>query len=89
MKKIIYGVLGLGAALLVGGAALVTLIDPNDFKPLLIEQVKKSTGRDLVVSGPIAWTFWPSLGLSLEQVALRNPNGFVEPDLVRFERGQA
>lgn len=89
MKKIIYGVLGLGAALLVGGAALVTLIDPNDFKPLLIEQVKKNTGRDLVVSGPIAWTFWPSLGLSLEQVALRNPSGFAEPDLVRFERGQA
>ncbi|MGB6189918.1 MAG: AsmA family protein [Aeromonas molluscorum] len=89
MKKIIYGVLGLGAALLVGGAALVTLIDPNDFKPLLIEQVKKSTGRDLVVSGPIAWTFWPRLGLSLEQVALRNPSGFAEPDLVRFERGQA
>jgi AsmA protein len=89
MKKIIYGVLGLGAALLVGGAALVTLIDPNDFKPLLIEQVKKNTGRDLVVSGPIAWTFWPSLGLSLEQVALRNPSGFAEPDLVRLERGQA
>ncbi|MGK4475280.1 AsmA family protein [Aeromonas molluscorum] len=89
MKKIIYGVLGLGAALLVGGAALVTLSDPNDFKPLLIEQVKKSTGLDLVVSGPIAWTFWPRLGLSLEQVALRNPSGFAEPDLVRFERGQA
>jgi AsmA protein len=89
MKKIIYGVLGLGAALLVGGAALVTLSDPNDFKPLLIDQVKKSTGLDLVVSGPIAWTFWPRFGLSLEQVALRNPSGFAEPDLVRFERGQA
>lgn len=89
MKKIIYILLGLALAAVVAIAALVSLIDPNQFKPQLVEQVHKSTGRELVIKGDIGWRFWPSLGLSLEQVALRNPAGFAEPDLVRFTRGEA
>lgn len=89
MKKIIYILLGLALAALIAIAALVSLIDPNQFKPQLAEQVKKSTGRELVMEGDIGWRFWPSLGLSLEKVALRNPAGFAEPDLIRVERGDA
>ncbi len=89
MKKIIYILLGLALAAVVAIAALVSLIDPNQFKPQLVEQVRKSTGRELVIQGDIGWRFWPSLGLSLEKVALRNPAGFAEPDLVRFELGEA
>ncbi|TNI87002.1 AsmA family protein [Aeromonas sobria] len=89
MKKIIYIVLGVAVAAVVAIAALVSLIDPNQFKPQLAEQVRNSTGRELVMTGAIGWRFWPSLGLSLEQVALRNPAGFAEPDLVRFEQGEA
>ncbi|WP_426697268.1 AsmA family protein [Aeromonas hydrophila] len=89
MKKIIYILLGLALAAVVAIATLVSLIDPNQFKPQLVEQVRKSTGRELVIQGDIGWRFWPSLGLSLEQVALRNPAGFAEPDLVRFTHGEA
>ncbi|MGY3896635.1 AsmA family protein [Aeromonas enterica] len=89
MKKIIYILLGLVLAALVAIVALVSLIDPNQFKPQLVEQVRKSTGRELVMEGDIGWRFWPSLGLSLEKVQLRNPAGFAEPDLVRFEQGDA
>ncbi|PKQ71242.1 cell envelope biogenesis protein AsmA [Aeromonas sobria] len=89
MKKIIYIVLGVAVAAVVAIAALVSLIDPNQFKPQLAEQVRNSTGRELVITGEIDWRFWPSLGLSLEQVALCNPAGFAEPDLVRFEQGEA
>ena len=89
MKKIIYILLGLALAAVVAIAALVSLIDPNQFKPQLAEQVRKSTGRELVMEGAIGWRFWPSLGLALEKVALRNPAGFAEPDLVRFEQGEA
>ncbi|MGU5685912.1 AsmA family protein [Aeromonas allosaccharophila] len=89
MKKIIYILLGLAVAAVVAIVALVSLIDPNQFKPQLAEQVRKSTGRELVMAREIDWRFWPSLGLSLEQVALRNPTGFAELDLVRFEQGEA
>lgn len=89
MKKIIYILLGLALAAVVVIAALVSLIDPNQFKPQLAEQVRKSTGRELVMEGDIGWRFWPSLGLSLEKVQLRNPAGFAEPDLLRFAQGDA
>lgn len=89
MKKIIYILLGLALAAVVAIAALVSLVDPNQFKPQLAEQVRKSTGRELVMEGDIGWRFWPSLGLSLEKVQLRNPVGFAEPDLLRFAQGDA
>ncbi len=89
MKKIIYILLGLALAAVVAIAALVSLVDPNQFKPQLAEQVRKSTGRELVMEGDIGWRFWPSLGLSLEKVQLRNPAGFAEPDLLRFAQGDA
>ncbi|MCZ0751367.1 AsmA family protein [Aeromonas enteropelogenes] len=89
MKKIIYILLGLVLSAVIAITALISLIDPNQFKPQLTEQVRKVTGRELVMAGNIDWRFWPSLGLSLEKVALRNPAGFAEPDLIRFEQGSA
>lgn len=89
MKKIVLILLGIAVAALLAIVTLISLIDPNQFKPQLAEQVRKSTGRELVMAGGIDWRFWPSLGLSLEKVALRNPAGFAEPDLVRFEQGEA
>ncbi|WP_139409981.1 AsmA family protein [Aeromonas veronii] len=89
MKKIVLILLGIAVAALLAIVTLISLIDPNQFKPQLAEQMRKSTGRELVMAGEIDWRFWPSLGLSLEKVALRNSAGFAEPDLVRFEQGEA
>lgn len=89
MKKIIYILLGLALAALVSIAALISLVDPNQFKPQLTELVRKSTGLELVMEGNLGWRFWPSLGLSLEKVRLRNPAGFAEQDLIRVEQGDA
>ena len=73
MKKIVLILLGIAVAALLAIVTLISLIDPNQFKPQLAEQVRKSTGRELVMAGEIDWRFWPSLGLALEKVALRNP----------------
>ncbi|PJG59043.1 AsmA family protein [Aeromonas cavernicola] len=89
MKKVIYILLGLVMATLLAGIALVSLLNPNQFKPALVELVRNNTGRELVIDGDIGWRFWPTIGLSLERVAIRNPAGFDEPDLLRFERGEA
>lgn len=47
--------------------SLPFLIDPNDFKPQL-QQLAAEQGYDLQLQGPISWQFFPTLGLSLEQV---------------------
>ncbi len=54
--------------------ALMLLINPNQFKPLIVEQVKTHTGFDLVMEGDIEWQFFPYIGFSIGQTELRNPN---------------
>ena len=86
MKKLLlvlgFVILTISIALL----ALVTLVDPNQFKPLLVEQVKKNTGLDLVVDGDIQWQFFPSLGFSLGKTELRNPDGFENQNLFKVDK---
>ncbi|MEC6815794.1 AsmA family protein [Photobacterium toruni] len=86
MKKILYILLGLILLVVIGIGALVTFVNPNQFKPLLTEQVKKITGRDLVINGDISWRFFPTLGLSVGETEFRNPKGFAEPNLVQFKQ---
>ncbi|OBU15178.1 hypothetical protein AYY19_05400 [Photobacterium aquimaris] len=86
MKKILYILLGLILLVVIGIGALVTFVNPNQFKPLLTEQVKKMTGRDLVIKGDISWRFFPTLGLSVGETAFRNPTGFAQPNLVQFKQ---
>lgn len=89
MKKLLLIACGLIVAVILGIATLILTIDPNQFKPLLASQVHKSTGRELVIEGPIGWTLWPRFGLTLERAALRNLPGFAEPDLLRVEGATA
>ncbi|GAB6263207.1 AsmA family protein [Photobacterium sp. R1] len=84
MKKILYLLLAIVVVVVVGIGVLVTLIDPNQFKPLIAEQVKKATGRDLVMEGDISWRFFPSIGFDIGRTEFRNPEGFAEPNLVQF-----
>jgi len=67
---------------LVFGAAAILLatFDPNDYKPMVVEEVKKATGRDLELEGDISLTFFPWLGLRLGEAELGNAPGFgVDP----------
>jgi AsmA protein len=57
---------------------LVTVISPNKFKPMIVEQVFKHTGRQLVIDGDVSWTFFPAVGLKVGHMVLNNPAGFKE-----------
>ena len=84
MKKLLYAILAIVLVIVLGISALLALVDPNQFKPLITEQVKKATGRELVISGDIGWRFFPSIGFSLGQTEFRNPAGFAEPNLIQL-----
>ncbi|WBA09529.1 AsmA family protein [Salinivibrio kushneri] len=88
IKKIVLTLAILVVVVMGGIAALLATINPNQFKPLLVEQVKKQTGYDMVIGGDIAWQFWPSLGFSIEDVAIKNRPGFDEPDLMRLSQAR-
>ncbi|WP_299013800.1 AsmA family protein [uncultured Photobacterium sp.] len=84
MKKLLYALLAVLLVVIVGIGALLALVDPNQFKPLISEQVKKATGRDLMISGDIGWRFFPSIGFTLGQTEFRNPAGFAEKNMVQL-----
>ncbi|UXI00319.1 AsmA family protein [Photobacterium sp. TY1-4] len=88
MKKLLYVVFAIIIVVVVGIGALLALVDPNQFKPLITEQVKKATGRDLVISGDLSWRFFPSIGLALGKTEFRNPDGFAEPNLVQISSAE-
>lgn len=60
-------------------AYLTLVFDPNDFKPQIVEAVKKQTGRELTINQDLSWTFFPSIGISLGDISLSNPDGFQHP----------
>ncbi|EGM79408.1 uncharacterized protein involved in outer membrane biogenesis [Rheinheimera sp. A13L] len=61
---------------------LLVLFDLNDFKAEITQKVEQQTGRQLHIAGDIGWTVYPSLGVSLSDVTLSNPEGFVPEQML-------
>jgi len=75
--KIITVTLALVLAIGIASAvALMFLVNPNDFKQMLSKQVKERTGRDFQIEGNIAWSFFPSIGLTVNKAFLGEPPNF-------------
>lgn len=69
--------LALGALVLLAGivlAALVLLVNPNDYKATLVDLVRDRYDRTLVIDGDIRLSFMPRLGLEIGGVSLSEPH---------------
>ncbi|NNL57349.1 MAG: AsmA family protein [Pseudomonadales bacterium] len=64
------------ALLLLAAIAVTTLVDPNQFKPLLADQVKQATSLELQVDGDLGWQFFPKLGISIGQTELHTGKSY-------------
>lgn len=86
MKKL-FLILGIPVAILVVAVAVLLLfVNPNQFKPLIVEQTKQQTGLELNIEGDISWQFFPSLGLSMGKTELKNPQGFKSENLLKIDQ---
>lgn len=86
MKKILLFLSVPIAAVLIAILALVIFVNPNQFKPLIIEQAKAQTGFDLVIDGDISWSFFPHLGFSIGKTqVLNSAEGFKQAQVVKFD----
>ena len=56
--------------------AFVATFDANNYKPQIIQQVEKTTGRTFTIDGDINLSIFPWIGLKVEGVALGNEKGF-------------
>ena len=78
LKWLIGGLLVLVLLVGVGAAALVYLVDWNDFRDTIQNQTKKHTGRDLTIAGDLKPSVFPWVGVSIGDISLANAEGFGE-----------
>ncbi len=67
-------------------AAVLILVDPNDYRDDISRLVKENTGQELVIEGDIRLSFFPWLGLDLGRTRLENREGFGDQPFVQIER---
>lgn len=81
------GVLGL---VMVGAVIFVTtFVNPEDLKPRLIDVVHEQSGLVLELDGPLSWSFYPRLGVSVDAAEARLPEQtHDEPPFAAFDHGE-
>lgn len=68
------------AVLCVGIAGtLLLVVDPNDFRPQIIQAVRDNTGRELTITGDLELEFFPYLAVHIGELELGNSDGFAGP----------
>ncbi|MEW5825107.1 MAG: AsmA family protein [Pseudomonadota bacterium] len=65
-------------------AVFVASFDANRYKPLIVEQAKAHTGRELQINGDLSLSIYPWLGLRVQNVVLGNAPGFAAPEMARL-----
>lgn len=55
------------------GVVASVVIDPNEFKPQIIEVVEKNTRGSLTIDGELNWSVFPNIGVELNQVSYALP----------------
>lgn len=68
--------------IVIGIFILTTIINPNDFKDQISQQVKQETGMHLTLAGHISWSFFPKIGFKAKKIILTDIPGFTEKDFV-------
>lgn len=81
MKRILWGFVGLIGLLCAAVLVVPNFIDWNAYKPEISEQVRKLTGRELVIAGNIDLKVLPAPTLIAEKVSLSSVEGAQSPDL--------
>ena len=76
LKWLLIGLVTLVLLIGIGVAALVYLVDWNDFRETIQNQTRKHTGRDLVIAGDLSPSVFPWAGISVGDITLANAEGF-------------
>jgi AsmA protein len=85
VKYFLYVVGGLLVLLLVAGITFSLIFDPNDYRENISEQVRKSTGRDLVIEGDLDLSIFPWLAVDIGKSQLGNAEGFGDEPFASFD----
>ncbi|WP_243465206.1 outer membrane assembly protein AsmA [Photorhabdus temperata] len=78
MKRLLTTLVILLVVIITGLAALVMLVNPNDFRAYMVKQVQKKSGYQLVLQDGMRWHVWPKLSIITGRMSLTAP-GAAQP----------
>lgn len=73
MKRVITTLAILLVVVVSGMSALVLLVNPNDFRAYMVQQVEQRSGYRLAVSSDLRWHVWPQLSILAGRMSLTAP----------------
>jgi AsmA protein len=83
--KIVGALFGLLLISLVAIVIYISTLDPNAYKGMIADKFAAQTGRTLTMDGDIRLTYYPWLGLELNNVTIGNATGFGEAPFLSTE----
>ena len=84
-KKLMIGGGGFVGLVVVAALVAPSFIDLNKYKPEIVAQVKKATGRDLVLDGPVTLSLLPTPSVGVSRVRFVNVAGSKNPNMVEVK----
>ncbi|MGV3345100.1 outer membrane assembly protein AsmA [Enterobacteriaceae bacterium LUAb1] len=73
MRRLVTTLAILLVVIVAGITALVLLINPNEFRAYLVNQVKQRSGYQLELQGDLRWHVWPQLSILAGRMSLMAP----------------
>ena len=88
-KRVLIGAAGIVGLLIVVALALPSLVDLDGRKPGIVAAVKKATGRDLAIEGPIRLSILPLPRVTVSGISFSNAPGARTPAMVTVRTATA
>jgi len=88
LVKIIASLITLAFTVVLVGFLLVINLDPNEHKDWIAGKIEDSSGLAVSFNGNIGLSFYPWLGITLDDVVIANPAGFSDTPLLQAEHAE-
>ena len=88
MRRLLTTLMILLVVIVAGLSALVLMVNPNDFRHYLIDQVASRSGYQLELDGRLRWHVWPQLSILTGRMSLTEPGAsapLVRADNMRLD----
>ncbi len=86
LKYILYSLGGLILLLVLLIAGVVMFVDPNDYRDRIEQAASEQIGRSLQINGPMELSFFPWLGVEVQDVTLANAPGFAPQHMLSVHK---
>lgn len=73
MRRLITTLAILLVVIVAGMSALVLLVNPNDFRAYMVQQVEQRSGYKLALEGNLRWHVWPQLSILAGRMSITAP----------------